>query len=176
MSIYTLTTNLIENLQSSEKSIFGSLFHVLTNVESGNKIAIDKNRRLLTLYAEANIVPELKYDYKYWLDYLTDRYIYDNVCEPILVDIDISDKNNAFLDLASSVNGSRKIIVYCRNSNCPYECNDENVVEHNGKKICVLDKEDAISEINSKVINNITTEGDYSPINFGNNNTVKIKK
>ena len=37
-------------------------------------------------------------------------------------------------------------------------------------------KEDAISEINSKVINNITTEGDYSPINFGNNNTVKIKK
>lgn len=175
MSIYTLTTNLIENLQSSEKSIFGSLFQVLTNVESGNKLAIDINKRILILYAEANIAPELKRDYKYWLDYLTDRYIYDDVCEPILVDIDIRDKNKAFLDLASSVNGSRKIIVYCRNSNCPYECDEENAVEHNGKKIYVLDKKDAVREINSRVINNITTEGDNSPINFGNHNTVKIK-
>lgn len=173
MAIYTLTTDLIEKMQSSEIHLFGSLFHVFTNVKSGNKLAIDKNKRLYSVYTNAIIDSNLKLYYQGWLDLFSKML--NEVCEFVPIDIDISDKDRAFLDLASSINGSKKIIVYCRNSNCPYECDDENVVEHNGEKIHVLDKEDAILEINSKVINNITTEGDNSPINFGNNNKVKIK-
>lgn len=174
MAIYTLTTNLIENIQLSERSIFSSLFHMLTNVKSGNKLAIDKNKRLLTIYAEANVIIGLKYDYKYWLDYLSDKHIYDIICEPIPVEIDISDKDQAFLDVASAINGSKKIIVYSRNNNCPYQCDGKNEVEHNGEKICVLDKDEAVSEINDKNnITNITTYGDNSPVINGNNNKVK---
>ena len=66
MAIYTLTNNLIENIQLSERFLFSSLFHMLTNVKSGNKLAIDKNKRLLTIYAEANVITGLKYDYKYF--------------------------------------------------------------------------------------------------------------
>lgn len=174
MAIYTLTTDLIEKMQSSEVNLFGSLFYVFTNVKSGNKLAIDNNKKLYSVYANAIIDSNLRMYYQGWLE-LFSKMI-NNVCEFVPVDIDISDKDRAFLDVASSINGSKKIIVYCRNGNCPYECDDEDVVEHNGKKIRVLDKEDAISEINSKVINNIITEGDYSPVNFGNNNSVKIKK
>lgn len=175
MAIYTLTTDLIEKMQSSEIHLFGSLFYVFTNVKSGNKLLIVNNKKLYSVYANAIINPNLKQYYQGWLELFSKML--DNVCEFVPVDLDISDKDRAFLDVASSINGSKKIIVYCRNGNCPYECDDENNVEHNGKKIRVLDKEDAILEINSKVINNIITEGDYSPINLGNNNknTVKIK-
>lgn len=175
MAIYTLTTDLIEKMQPSEIQLFGSLFYVFTNVKSGNKLVIDNNKKLYSVYANAIIDPNLKQYYQGWLDLFSK--ILDNVCEFVPVNLDISDKDRAFLDVASSINGSKKIIVYSRNNNCPYKCDDENLVEHNGKMICVLDKEDAVSEINSKVINNIITEGDYSPVNIGNynKNTVKIK-
>lgn len=171
MAIYTLTTSLIENIPSTDIELFGSLFGVFTNVKSGHKLAIDNNKRLYILYCNANINASLRSQYAAWLDLFSK--ILNKVCEFIPVDIDITDKDKAFLEVASSVNGSKKLIVYSRNTNCPYWCNDENEIEHNGKSICVLDKDEAVSEINDK--NNITTYGDNSPVINGNKNKVKNK-
>jgi len=171
MAIYTLTTSLIENIPSTDIELFGSLLGVFTNIESGHKLAIDTNRQLYILYSNAKVDANLRFQYEAWKELLSKML--NRVCEFIPVDIDITDKDQAFLEVASSVNGSKKIIVYSRNTNCPYDCNDDNEVEHNGKSISVLDKDEAVSEINEK--NSITTYGDNSPIINGNNNKVKNK-
>lgn len=172
MAIYTLTTNLIENFPSSDKESFGSLFHVFTNKMSGHKLAIDANKKVLGLYAETKIDSGLKSLYKEWLEYLAGMLRF---CESISVEIDTTDKDIAFLQLASSINGKKKIIVYSRN-NCTYNCDDNNEVEYNGKQIHVLDKDEAISEINAKYngdINLQQTMGNNSSIINGNQNKIK---
>jgi len=172
MAIYTLTTSLIESIPSTDMELFGSLFGVFTNAKSGHKLAIDSNKRLYILYSNANIDASLRSQYEAWKELFSKML--NRICEFIPVDVDITDKDQAFLEVASSVNGSKKLIVYSRNKNCPYECNDENRIEHKGKTIYVLDKDETVEEINSKVINNgLLTEGDNSPIIFGNNNKVK---
>ena len=169
MAIYTLTTNLIENIPSTGIELFGSLLGVFTNIKSNHKLAIDKNKNLYILYANANVDTDLRIQYAAWLDLFSK--ILDKVCEFIPVDVNITNKDQAFLDVASAINGSKNIIVYSRNNNCPYRCDGKNEVVHNGKKICVLDKDEAVSEINDK--NNIITYGDNSPVINGNHNKVK---
>ena len=172
MAIYTLTINLIENFPSSDKESFGALFHVFTNIMSGHKLAIDANKKILSLYAEAKIDDRLKALYKEWLEYLADMLRF---CESIQVEIDTRDKDVAFLQLASSINGEKNIIVYSRN-NCKYNCDDNNDVEYDGKRIHVLDKDDAISEINIKYTGKVSiqqTMGDNSPVITGDQNKIK---
>ena len=176
MAIYTLTNNLIENITSSDISLFGSLFYVFANEKSGHKLAIDSNKKLLGLYTEAIIDPNMEQYYKAWLD-LFSRML-NSICEFIPVDIDPFDKDNAFLKIASSINGRKNLIVYSRNINCPYCCNDNNETEYNCKKIHVLDKDETISEINTKNNGDITiqqTIGNNSPLITGNQNKVKNK-
>lgn len=171
MATYTLTTNLIENIPSTDIELFGSLLSVFTNVKSNHKLAIDENKRLFILYTEATVDASLRSQYAAWLELFSK--ILNKVCEFIPVDIDITNKDLAFLEVASSINGSKKIIVYSRNNNCPYRCDDENKVEHHGKKIHVLDKDDAVSEVNVAIVNNgIITNGNNSPVVIGNDNAL----
>ena len=96
-------------------------------------------------------------------------------CESIQVEIDTRDKDVAFLQLASSINGEKNIIVYSRN-NCKYNCDDNNDVEYDGKRIHVLDKDDAISEINIKYTGKVSiqqTMGDNSPVITGDQNKIR---
>lgn len=174
MPIYTLTSNLIHNVTPSDTNLFGSLFYVFINEKSGYKLAIDNNKHLLNFYAQVQIKDDkIKHHYFEWLSLLSETI--DKVCEFVNVQIDENDKDGAFLDVASSINGNRKMIVYSRNANCPYECDENNAVEHNGKKISVLDKDEATIEINQKNEVNITTYGDNSPAVVGDNNKLKIK-
>lgn len=174
MAIYTLTTNLIENLKLSDISIFASLFYELANNESEHKLAIDHNKIVLDLYGQANVDTSIEQYYKQWIDFLSKVLFNDNVCEFITVELKtINDKNLAFLEVASKVNGDKNIIVYSRNNNCPYVCDRKNEVKYKRKNIRVLDKRDAIKEINNKnVIYEISTKGDHAPVVIGNNNTL----
>lgn len=171
MATYTLTTNLIENIPSTGIELFGSLLGVFTNIKSNHKLAIDENKRLLTLYTNANVDASLRSQYAAWLELFSKTL--NKVCEFISVDIDITDKDLAFLEMASSINGSKKIIVYSRNYNCPYRCDGKNEVEHRGEKIHVLDGNEAVSEVNAAIINNgIITNGNNSPVVIGNDNAL----
>lgn len=175
MATYTLTTDLIENLRSSDFRIIGELLHVLTNTQNNNKIALDKDEVLLTYYAnaEAQINDELKEEYHTWLKYLSNSLTQNNVIERTDVQIN-AQTNDPFLEVASAINGGQRIIVYSTECKCPYQCANGNIINHNGVKIRVLDKDEAVGEMNNKVTNIYIqkTTGKKSPIYNGSGNTI----
>lgn len=185
MAIYTLTTNLIENLKSTDHYIIASLLNPLVDPHSNHRIAIDKNKRLYKLYADEvrNVNTELKESYLGWLSLLS--YQLATICDFIDVDVSTHDRNRAFLEVASHINGCKDIIVYSRNSGCPYPCDGNNNTSHNGETIKVLDKNEAIDSIknnSTQVINyntqvNVTnmSTGNNSPIINGNGNNIEQK-
>ena len=183
MATYTLTTNLIENLQPSDLAIIGSLFHKFTDISNCNKIALDRDNHLLTLYSKAkdriNDV-KIKGYFHYWLQFLGDMVTQVTVIEHTSVQIN-AQTNDPFLEVASEINGGQRIIVYSTKCNCPYPCANGNIINHNGVPIKVLDKDEAVEKINIQVINNNVTNnynitnGDNSPINNGNGNDIHQK-
>lgn len=194
MAIYTLTTNLIENLQPSDLAIIGSLFHKFTDISNCNKIALDRDNHLLTLYSKAkdriNDV-KIKGYFHYWLQFLGDMVTQVTVIEHTSVQIN-AQTNDPFLEVASAINGGQTIIVYSTKCRCPYTCTN---INHNYTTIEIIDKDEAAKRINTSVTNNNTTNnnvtinvnntvnntvnnnvtnGDQSPITTGNDNNIKL--
>lgn len=176
MSIYTLTNNVIENISKQDngyKDMY-SILYVFLNEENNNKLAIDENKDIIKLYSKANVTGPIKESYVQWLDDLN-RTIFDNknnknnIYELISVNIRDSNENQAFLDVASAINGKKEIIVYSRNNGCPYKCDNNNKVND----IYVMDKDEAKKELNKETIvnniYNIETHGNRTNINIENN-------
>lgn len=167
MGLYTLTNNLIENIESSDIYLFGSVLGVFNNIMSGHKLAIDKNKVALGIYTQAHVNEDVRQYYATWLQLFSE--VLDKVCEFVPVELDDSiGSDEAFLKIASSINGKRNLIVYSRNNNCPYRCNDRNEIVFNGITINTLDKDEASIELNNKI--DISTNGANSPIIIGNHN------
>ena len=151
MATYTLTTNLIENLRSTDIDILLKMLHFFEDTFE-HKLAMDQSKCIYNLYAQATVDQQLKKLYSEWLQLFS---IKEKRCEFITVNITTKDKNEAFLEVASKINGYKNIIVYSRNGS-PYQCNDNNNINYNGTTIKVLDKDEAVSEIDNKVTNNVT--------------------
>ena len=171
MAVYTLTTNLIENITPSDDGLFSSLFAPFINETAKKyKIAIDNKKVIYTLYANAlkKVNKEVKVHYASWLKSFSKILM---LCEEVDVDITgIDDKDIAFLEVASKIKGcKKKIIIYSTQKySYPVKYVGDYIIEYNGEEILVLDKDKANNEINSNTSNMEINETVY--INNGNNN------
>ena len=137
------------------------ILHRFTTDANSHKIVVDKTNRILQIYSTYCTNPHI---YS-WLDLLT------KTTGITKKDIHIPDeipKEEIFLYLCSSLSSDRKIIVSSKEDiKCvPYKT--EGIVVYKNIDINVLDRDDAVLELQYNKINNYIS----SSIIAGNNNDI----
>lgn len=149
MAVYTVSLNLLEELDKTEMEYFGSILYCFTNKENLAKLAVDKNRIILSKYRDIQNNASF---IKCWLDLLS--YI-DSKIEIIDIDLTfIENPEELCLALCGKTNGAKKLIVHSFSSFCN-KINENDYIEYDGSKIKVLDKDRAKKELNETNIINM---------------------
>ena len=160
MSLYTLSDTLLRDIDDHPKYVT-EILHRFTTDANSHKIVVDKTNRILQIYSTYCNNPHI---YS-WLDLLT------KTTGITKKDIHIPDeipKEEIFLYLCSSLSSDRKIIVSSKEDiKCvPYKT--EGIVVYKNIDINVLDRDDAVLELQNNKINNYIS----SSIITGNNNDI----
>lgn len=168
MSLYTLSDTLLRDISDHPKYIT-EILHRFTTDANPHKIVVDKTNVILQIYSEYCTNPHI---YS-WFDLLTKTtgIIKKDICIPTGIS-----REEIYLYVCSSLSSDRRIIVSSKEDiQCiPYKTND--IVVYNNSDINVLDRDDAVLELqynNKNVINNINNS-----ILAGDNNeidNIKIK-
>lgn len=162
MAIYTLSMNFIDGVRDNHSHLH-NVFLKFPNPDCEHKAAMDKSKRLFSVYvnASSNNVDLLK-----WLEWMSHKAgTYFEI-----IDVAIPDETpeeEIYLMVAAATKAYKKIIV--GNHQCWQNfdyINGCNKILYANKEITVLDREEAYAELNesNKVINNI---------NVTNNNMAK---
>ena len=160
MSLYTLSDTLLRDIDGHPKYVT-EILHRFTTDANSHKIVVDKTNRILQIYSTYCTNPHI---YS-WLDLLT------KTTGITKKDIHIPDeipKEEIFLYLCSSLSSDRKIKVSSKEDiKCvPYKT--EGIVVYKNIDINVLDRDDAVLELQYNKINNYIS----SSIIAGNNNDI----
>ena len=160
MSLYTFSDTLLRDIDDHPKYVT-EILHRFTTDANSHKIVVDKTNRILQIYSTYCTNPHI---YS-WLDLLT------KTTGITKKDIHIPDeipKEEIFLYLCSSLSSDRKIIVSSKEDiKCvPYKT--EGIVVYKNIDINVLDRDDAVLELQYNKINNYIS----SSIITGNNNDI----
>lgn len=165
MAVYTVSLNLLEKLDETEMEYFGSILYCFTNKENLAKLAVDKNRIILSRYRDIQNNASF---IKVWLDLLS--YI-DSKIEIIDIDLTFTDNPEELcLALCGKTNGAKKLIVHSFSS-FEREINENDCIEYDGSQIIVLDKDKARKELNETNIINIINSQIAGRDIIGSNNT-----
>lgn len=144
MAIYTISPDLLENIEDNDIRYLSDILFVFSNKTNTYKVAQDKHGHIIDVYRSIKKNPD---SIKIWLDYMTNS---PTKFEKIDVDIQNLDSNEGkAIKLCKETKGSNKIIVYSIQNITLCECKD-NKIQYEGKSLIVLDRDDAIAELNKK--------------------------
>ncbi len=143
MAVYTLSLNFLDNLEPKEQTYISNIMFCFVNTYNSAKIAVDKDKYILTKYKAVKKYREI---IKTWIDLLANIPSSMENCNIDLSNIDNPDE--MCLALCNATNGCRKLIVHSTSS-FPIKINDEGCVVYNGNNIHIIDKDDAAKEINA---------------------------
>lgn len=168
MAVYTVSLNLLENLEDSEKPYMVSILFRLANDTQPDKIAVDKKMIIFTRYREASC--KFPDSVKTWLDFLS--YAPSSLVEKIDVDLEgIDDSEEICLRLCSKTKGAKQMIVHSLGL-VNADIDEDNCTIYNGCRIRILDKDEAKCALNPQIaysINNSIVAG--RDVNKSTNNT-----
>lgn len=149
MNIFIISLDFLENIKPENLHYLSDILFIFTNTNNDYKVAVDSGNEIWSMYHKVENNAEY---IKIWLDLLT--YI-PNCTETINVDLkSVENVEDKFLELCANIRGKRQMIVYSKqNISLEVDCNDN--VEYQGKKILLLDKEQARLILNDRnIINN----------------------
>lgn len=144
MACYTLSDCVLKNLNNCDKYIT-DLVLVFTNSQNNLKIILDKDNKIMDLY---KIAAQTNYDASYWLTLMSHKV---QKFETINVDtLSISDSEELFLKVCSKTKNQQKLIVDSHQNWRNFNYKTTNVIEYNNIPLTILDKDDAIFELNQQ--------------------------
>lgn len=154
MGVYTISKSILENIKE-DKSCATDILFLFTNQRTFNhKVAIDTQDRILNLYRD---VAKNDNTIATWLDLMS--YNKTSNFEKIKVDLsNIKNEEDIFLKTCSETKNSKTLIIFCHQEWKDHQySNESNIIEYNGQKIKILDKDDAIHELNNITQNTYNT-------------------
>lgn len=168
MPIFTVSPDLLENIEEEEKIYLRDILFVFTNSGTQYKVAKDKKSEIIDIYRSIENNADI---IKTWLElmsYQPARF------EKIDVDLsDITCKETKFIELCNSTLNNKDLIVYSKQNFQKFICNND-FIEYKNQQIKVLDKDDANSILNNKQQTNFIIQSQVamngSQINESNNN------
>lgn len=137
MSIYTITSDLLENLDEEGGIYFTDILLVFTQRTNPFKVAIDINGEIIKLYSS---IPQNKEIIKTWLDLMSFN---PQPFEKINIDVSQIDcRETKFIKLCKETKGCNKILYYSKQNINKFECCDSNII-YEGVCLKVLDRDEA---------------------------------
>lgn len=149
MAIYTISPCLMRNREQNELYFFRNILFPFVN--NGHKVALDQDGLVLSVYSQIERNQDI---IQVWLNMMSYK---PSKFETIPVKLDdILDESDKFLYLCKSTKGQHKMIVdSIQNMNC--EVGKDNCVVVDDVKVRLLDRDEAVDELNSdaEIITNI---------------------
>lgn len=165
MAIYTISPNTLREID--EKSLFYYRSLLFKFISGAHKVAVDRDGHAIDIYSSIEQNRDIIQSWLNLMSYSPSRF------ESIPVNIRyLDDEERKFLSLCKATKGQHKMIVSSRQSvRCQVDCN--NFTEFEGEMIEILNREEAISEIEGtqasiSISGNIFANGNVS--NSNNNN------
>ena len=156
MEVYTVSLNLLENIQESEMEYLACILFNFTNREQLPKLAVDTKKIILSKYRDVNKHRDV---IRVWIDMLSNI---PSSIEQVNVDLEqYQDNEQMCLALCSHTKGSKNMIVYSLAS-LNANVDDDNCVTHDGCRIKILDRDEARKVLNERrviYINNSQVAG-----------------
>lgn len=167
MSVFTVSINFLENIKQGELGYFASILYQFANPQNPAKIAIDKERTMLSRYRAINNHAD---QIKSWLDILS--YVPSST-EIVNVDLkQIADSEELCYALCSKVNGAKQVIVHSLSS-LRTPLSETNDIDYGATRLHIIDKDEAQILLNTSVatniVNSVLVGGDANKIDNRNN-------
>lgn len=144
MSIFTVSPDLLENIEEDEKIYLREILFVFTNSGTQYKVAKDKKSEILDIYKSIQNNADF---IKVWLELMSFQPARFEKIDVDLSSIDCSETK--FLELCHATNNNKDLIVYSKQNLKKHICNNS-LVEYKGNQIKILDKDDANLILNNK--------------------------
>lgn len=150
MAVYTLSKCILENINAGKKYVT-DLLYVFTMDSNPHKVTVDSQNIVLDIYAQLARSNEF---IATWLQLMSHQ---PSNFEPINVDLSsVSNDEEVFLKLCCETKSQQKIIVFTHEGWKFYNYHSDRVIYYNDKFIYVLDRDEAIQDLNSVATVNIT--------------------
>jgi hypothetical protein len=141
MAIYTVSPDLLRNIEKDEGVYFSDILFVFTNRANIFKVSKDKKGDIINCYQS---IKENGDTIKTWLDLMSFK---PSPFEVIDVDISgIECEETKFLKLCKETQNQNKFILYSTQNIKKYSCNN-NTVNFENKAIQILDRDQARQEL-----------------------------
>ncbi|SMD44203.1 hypothetical protein SAMN00777080_2821 [Aquiflexum balticum DSM 16537] len=153
MAAYTLSKCILENINAGKKYITDLLF-VFTRDSNPHKVTVDSQNIILDIYTQLAKSNEF---IATWLQLMSHQ---PSNFEPINVDLSsVSNDEEIFLKVCCETKSQQKIIVFTHEGWKYYNYHSDKVIHYNNKFIYVLDRDEAIQDLNFVNSANITAFG-----------------
>lgn len=150
MNLFVISPCLLSNIDTKTKTHYTSILNVFADTEKPQKVAIDKNNKLLTLYE--NIAVERKdVSLMGWLRLMS------KVPDSFERIVDVkkqfaNDKELCLFVCKHIVNKRKPMIVWSRQAFAEFNFTVENEVEYEGSLILLLDRDEAKNVLSERKI------------------------
>lgn len=163
MACYTLSDCILNNLNAGKKYIT-DLLMVFTQESNPFKVALDKSNRIIDLYESAGQENE------YVANWLSLMSFQPSNFETINIDTSTAINNEEiFLKVCGKTNSQQKLIVYSHEGWQYYSYESDKVIIYDTKQIKILDRDEAIHDLNPITPSSITA---YNSIIATNQSTI----
>lgn len=163
MAAYTLSKCILENINAGKKYITYLLF-VFTRDANPHKVAVDSQNIIFDIYTQLAKSDEF---IATWLQLMSHQ---SSNFEPINVDLSsVSNDEEIFFKVCCETKSQQELIVFTHEGWKYYSYHSDKVICYNKKFICVLDRDEAIQDLNSTNGGNITA---YSSIIAANQSSI----
>lgn len=144
MSVFTISPDLLENIQEDEKIYLTDILFVFTQRGVLHKVAKDKNGEILDIYRSIDNNADI---IKQWLELMSYT---PSKFENINTDLNqIKCIESKFIELCYSTKNIKQIIVYSLQNIKKFECAN-NTVNYKNDNITVFDRDGATNILTSK--------------------------
>lgn len=141
MSVYTISPDLLRNIEKDEGIYFTDILFVFTQRSNPYKVSRDKNGEVINCYES---IEENAFTIKTWLDLMSFK---PSPFETIDIDISRIDCEEAkFLKLCKETKSQNKFILYSQQNLKKHDCEDR-VVMFEDTAIMVYDRDLARQEL-----------------------------
>lgn len=142
MSVYTISPNLLRNIEKDEGIYFSDILFVFTQRTNPYKVSRDKKGDIISCYES---IEENAFIIKTWLDLMSFK---PSPFETIDIDLEnIGCEETKFLKLCKATNGQNKLILYSNQDIKKFRL-DNGLIIFEDIAISILDRDLARNELN----------------------------
>ncbi len=141
MTVYTVSPDLLKNVEKDEGIYFTDILFTFTQRTNSFKVSKDKGGEVIKSYLAIEKNGET---IKTWLDLMSFK---PSPFEPIDVDLsNISCEESKFMKLCKETKNQNKLILYSQQNLTKHKC-ENNLVTFEGVELRILDRDDARNEL-----------------------------